>query len=254
MSLLLRRGVLSSGLSGGGIQAANFATFNGTTSLLSTPDNAAFTCTTMSMSCVFKTADSNVRQSLIRNRPLGAFGTVSGITAEIVSGFFSTNCAVEGTGGGYTHLDPIQIAVVNDTWYHFVMTFDGTDLAIYIDSVKKVITQTKSGTVGTIDSTTLMEIGAISSGRTIDGSLAIVRFWKDRVLNQTEVTTLYNSGDSKCFADLGSLQTSITYAPEFANWDGPSTGDELTDQSSSGLTTTNSNVVFTTTGQNVDCS
>ena len=240
----MRRGIISSAK--GGDITGNLATFNGSTSTLTVADDIAFTCDTFSLSMVINSNDVSVQQSLFRNRAPGGGGTVAGIATEINSSSLSVNNVSDDGAGNFVSLSS-SIPLSSSTQYNIVYTFDGVDMNIYLNSTKEVITLIKTGTVGTIDSPNALEIGSLLGGRFFDGGLGFVKFWKNRVLNQTEVTTLYNSGVPKSFATLeASLKTSLTYAPEVANYGVSSVGNELVDKSASSLTTTPTDILYTT--------
>ncbi|MEE9352572.1 MAG: LamG-like jellyroll fold domain-containing protein [Thiotrichaceae bacterium] len=251
----LSRGIISSGkldAGGGGILATNTSLFNGSNHSFSTPDNSAFTVSSFTLEVWQKTASSSL-QTVVRQRPLGSVGAgIPGISLELISNLISTSTFVEDGAGNFVRLDVNQVTITSGVWYQLVMTFESNTLKIYKDGSDQSVTTSSSGTVGTIDSTATFYTGQIEAARHFNGQLGFVRFWKNRVLTSGEVTTLYNGGNvlAESLFAANSLDTDLVYAPRLANWSGTA-GDELVDQSSSGLVTTNNNSV-TFTGTDLD--
>jgi len=81
-----------------------------------------------------------------------------------------------------------------DTWYHFVVTWNGTNTIAYLNGSA---VETKGG-IATVATAYDFTIGR-DSGTVADyfnGSMDEVGVW-NRVLTSTEITTLYNSGNGK---------------------------------------------------------
>jgi len=143
--------------------------------------------------------------------------------------------------------------LLSDTWYHIVCTFDTSQgMKIYINGVL----DSSNSKTGTISATTITgsHVGTYQDLLNFfNGDIAMLGVYH-RYLSQADVDALYNNGTPLCYADI---DTSITangvYAPRLVNWN-TNAGQELVDQSGSGVTTTNVNSVpFTGTGLNVEC-
>ena len=84
-----------------------------------------------------------------------------------------------------SHVDVSETAVAN-TWYHFVVTYDGITARSYVNAVAKttqVVTANQSGD---------LVIGATGSVSYIESRIALVRAWS-KALVQSEITALYLS-------------------------------------------------------------
>lgn len=83
------------------------------------------------------------------------------------------------------------------TWYHLVCTYNSATglMQMYVDGTLQTDTDNLSGTRGTATGDFLIGAGYYngSRGSYFDGIIDEVTVW-DRIINQTEVTTLYNSG------------------------------------------------------------
>jgi len=102
---------------------------------------------------------------------------------------------------GHWRMDDIG-DIPNATWTHFVLTYDGTNVAndpiFYIDSVPANITEviTPIGTVVTDDPEFFL-LGVRSLGsltRFFKGMMTGVGFW-NKILTQQEISKLWNDGD-----------------------------------------------------------
>ena len=94
------------------------------------------------------------------------------------------------------------------TWYHIVLTYDGTaavsGLNLYINGSLETISQSiDSLTTGTTVSSANFEIGARSATQETDGLIDEVGVW-NRVLDSTDVSTLYNLGSGLAYGDFTS--------------------------------------------------
>jgi len=106
-------------------------------------------------------------------------------------------------------------------WHHVVVIWDGVNanghITFYVDGVSDTIGAfSSSGTGGVVhDSTADFEIGRYygNNNYTWDGSIDEVRVY-DRVLTQTEVTALYNSGNGTESASTSSGTTNMTLISE----------------------------------------
>ena len=141
-------------------------------------------------------------------------------------------------------------------WVMITVTKDGSDYIFYENGVQISTTQTNSSSI--YDNNKGFQIGTYTDGssdsnRNIEGNITAPKIF-NRALSANEVTTLYNNGTPKCFDEI---PTSITddciYAPRLANWTG-NVGQELIDQSTSGITTTSiGSPTYTDQGLTVEC-
>ena len=157
------------------------------------------------------------------------------------------------SAGTVQQLDSVT-TLLSDTWYHLACTYDTSQgMKIYINGV---LDNSNSNT-GTISATAITgrHIGTYQDLLNFfDGNISMLSVY-NRYLSQSDVDTLYNNGTPLCYADIDTAITADgVYAPRLANWD-TNAGQELIDQSGSGITTTNVNSTpFTGTGLNVECS
>jgi hypothetical protein len=96
-----------------------------------------------------------------------------------------------------------------NTWYNITFTDDGSKtvagLKIYVNGVLQTTASAGSGTyTGMPNGTSLTRFGLNSWNLTTfecahNGYLEDVGIWKGRVLNQTEITYLYNSGNGRTY-------------------------------------------------------
>ena len=97
----------------------------------------------------------------------------------------------------------LTVTFANDTWYHIVLTFDGSlspnsaKCELYIDGVKE--TNTQGSGVSTLNrSTSNFNIGRHQNGASsynnyFEGNVDEISFY-DKVLSQSEVTAIYGGG------------------------------------------------------------
>jgi len=96
-----------------------------------------------------------------------------------------------------------------NTWYHLVITDDGSKTLagsrIYVNSVSQSLTAATGGTyTGMQNTTALTTMGAVgyatpTAADSHNGYIEDVGIWKNRVLNQSEVNYLYNSGNGRTY-------------------------------------------------------
>ena len=89
-------------------------------------------------------------------------------------------------------------------WHHAVSVWDGTTLRLYIDGTE--IETDTNATVGTFDTTSMLF--AIGTGpnkgtsvQYMNGEIGMVGIW-DKALDQSDIDTLYNSGNGNQYADI----------------------------------------------------
>ncbi|TDO68821.1 concanavalin A-like lectin/glucanase superfamily protein [Flavobacterium chryseum] len=97
-------------------------------------------------------------------------------------------------------------AIVNNTWYHNVITYDGSGtvggLRIYQNgSLATVTTDTLVGTYTKMpQASQITRIGRLYTGTNSSiFRMDEIGFWKNRMLNQAEVRKLYNSGNGLAY-------------------------------------------------------
>lgn len=110
--------------------------------------------------------------------PIYGFQVVNGTLAFTSTS--STNVFVQSVYGG----------LADDTWYHAVGTYDGSNIRLYVNGVLR----DTDPQVTLDDSTGLLRVGMQKSGfvRYFNGVIDEVRVW-NRTLSLGEVQTLYNS-------------------------------------------------------------
>lgn len=103
---------------------------------------------------------------------------------------------------------PISLFSLN-TWYHIVFTDDGSKtnsgMKIYVNGVSQTLTNDNSGTyTGMLNGTAITRMGLnawnlITPNAAHQGYLDESSIWKNRVINQSEVTYLYNNGFGRTY-------------------------------------------------------
>ena len=85
----------------------------------------------------------------------------------------------------------------NGTWYHVVLTYDGSNLRGYLNGSEVTGSPVASTGNGSVSDTTGFRIGADrGNANTFDGLIDEVGVWS-KALSTTEITDLYNSGDGQ---------------------------------------------------------
>jgi len=87
--------------------------------------------------------------------------------------------------------------IATGTWYHIVVTFDGTNLILYLDN-SSADTATFSGTRVSATRSAYISGRPHAGGLYYDGYLDEIGIWS-RALTSTEVGELYNSGDGLAY-------------------------------------------------------
>ena len=151
---------------------------------------------------------------------LDTLGTQRGIVGKFTSGALGWHMRIQSTniirfvfatnGSNYFGADSTT-TLATDTWYHVVITYDGsqanTGMKIYINGSLETMTTLGGGTVTTIVNTIPNHIGA-SAGSTAsgfwDGNIEEVAVFSSE-LSAGNVTTIYNGGlptDLELFSPL----------------------------------------------------
>jgi hypothetical protein len=93
-----------------------------------------------------------------------------------------------------------SITLSTSTWYHCIMTYDGSKsasgLKVYVNNSLNTQNIIKDTLTGSISNTRSFKLGARDNGFFYNGIIDEVGIW-DRVLSESEVTELYNSGNGK---------------------------------------------------------
>ncbi len=236
------------------IFAANTANFNGTTQYFDAGNPAALQITgniTVSIWTKFDTVPSS--SEVIMSK----FNSASDQRAVLLlytSGSNTIRASVytDGLGGSAINVD-LGSPPTAGVWIHMVMVYNGSTLKLYIDGSE---VDSVSYSSGIFNSTASWLVGSRDEtvpDLNLDGSTAFPAIW-DNDISSAQVTELCNGGIPICPSDLSAgLKTDLVYAPRLSNWAGNS-GDELVDQSTSGITTTNvGSTPFTGTGLTVKC-
>ena len=99
-------------------------------------------------------------------------------------------------------------ALIANTWYHIVVTSDGTNALYYING------GADSGVIGSARTgVSIKSIGSRLNGASrslfVDGRMSNVAIWSGNTLTSSQVTTLYNNGSPP--ADISSLSPTAWY-------------------------------------------
>jgi hypothetical protein len=97
--------------------------------------------------------------------------------------------------------------ITDDVWHHFAVTYDGSDLTIYVDGALD-ISAARSGTISHTNAPVAIGTNSDITYRYFNGLLDEVRIY-NRALSATDVAQLYAHTVDRCFAEI--------------------TGDEITD-------------------------
>jgi hypothetical protein len=124
---------------------------------------------------------------------LGLYNSVSSPTSsfQVVLSTIATGSKIRVTKWGGAVVADSDFTPVVNTWYHCVVTYDGTNTRIYIDGVLK----TASSTAVQTGNTVAFDINSYPAGTTefITGKIDEVGIW-NRAITATEVLRLYNAG------------------------------------------------------------
>jgi len=247
MSLLLRRGVISSGK--GGAFAVNSANLDGSTHSFSAADSSDLEPTTgdFTVSIWFKTS-TNTLMSLINKGD----GSVTYWDIFINAGVIEMRADDGPNNRHYKTINTFD----DGNWHHLVARYNNYGaFLITVDDVAESLTAVATGTVTSVDTSNLFQIGKWFSLTTFNfnGEIGFSSIFTT-TLSNSEITELYNLGVPKCHNSLSSgIKTNLSAFWDVANWTGH-TSQELTDQSGNGNTLTNvGSTPFTGTGLSVEC-
>lgn len=256
MSILLRRGCISSALSSGpSILTANTANLNGSSQY--------FTCG----------QDSSLNLGDGDKSHLIWFKTSSGSTSRIVSQGVQNSTDyydiyILGDGQIFARADQHAPAAnreyktnatgFNDgAWHSLVILWNsyGT-YGMYVDAVSEAVTQSVGGSPTNLSTPGAdLTIGSRAGGSLFNGELGFAGMW-DTTLTSGQITALDNSGVSLCYDELenksSGITTNLTSYWHLADFTGHTT-DELTDQHGSNNATNVGSTPFNGTGLTVEC-
>ncbi len=245
----LTAALLSSG--GSEIFDMNSANFNGSSNFLTYPNPISVGLTDASYSIRVKLNTVSVNQKLINEE--------SGVTSLLLIDVRATGNIrafyKDSTGTNHnitTTTSPLSI----DTWYTITATYDTSDaIRLYLDGAL-------IGTSGAISnpfhstSPNNRNVGyrAGTSSEYLDGTIASIRHWPNRVLSLSDVQEYHNGGVEVCTDDLSAnLKTSLGVSWVTANWTG-NVGQELVDENGSNDLADSTSIVFTGADMTVECS
>jgi hypothetical protein len=168
--------------------------FNGTNSYVSLPNNSFNNLTgDFSVSCWFKTNTVSGNQMIFSNLAYNG-GARKGfyiILASNTIGCWFTNQPT------YSQELYTSAAVSINTWYHLLVTRESGVVKIYLNGTL-LVTDTNAIPLSYV--TTLASIGAYTNGVSttsyFNGNIDAFNVWT-KVLTQSEITELYNSGNGK---------------------------------------------------------
>lgn len=242
MSLLLRRGLISSGR--GGLSAANTADFKGT-GYFNVADDPTLDAVDLGLNFWVK----------FNNLP-ASFASMASKYEGSVKSFHTyinssgkVNLEISDDGMSNTFNLASSATLTTGIWYNIGYTYDGSTARIYIGGSQ----DTSSAYAGGIHSDSSdFVVGARNGANMLDGTMSNLNYATTTEYTSGDMTEFYNSGNAKC---LGSLSSSIT-TKTVAAWDLSNTGvggNELDDLVGSLDLTNNNSVTFDGTGLNVEC-
>ena len=189
--------------------------------------------TAKSMNTWFKTT-STVNQSMLSIGAAGANKFELGIEAA----------GIGLTAGGVNYTTPITTAnYANGNWHMATVTYDGSNVAVYVDGVAKA---TGTATLATANTSYILSGLSVDGGNTLafKGTMDESAMWS-RALTASEVSALYNSGASQVLYGPTASATGVaatqgtsfaTTAPSASNVSGALTWAVATGSLPTGLT------------------
>jgi len=256
MSLLLRRGILSSALSTqGGTFAANTAILDGSTQYFNAPSASELQLpldSVFAVEWIMEPDDVTSDQDVISKYDDVGGGNQSEWDIRLKSDSKIAMYATD-TGGPssfYININFNYIFAIN-TRYHVVITSSGSSLSLYVNgSFEQTVAYTNQ-TPRRLASP--FRIGALSRATPIhyfNGEVCFVRKYHVD-LTAPQISTLYNSGNALCANNVPAPLP--VFSVELANWTGH-TSQETDDKSGNGNNLTNvGSIPFTGSGLDVDC-
>jgi hypothetical protein len=170
-----RHGIIA-GLGGVVTPTVNTLSLNGSNQYVDHGNDASLQLTSeFTIGCYFKTPVIGTTQSL-----MGKWASNLGYTMYL----FSSQIWSQANGVGISN----GVVLSSNTQYHFVASFDGSTLKIYIDGV---LANSLAHT-GLTDSGTNLLVGTVTTSY-CNGSMA-TPFVCDRALSDPEVSSIYNGG------------------------------------------------------------
>ena len=165
-------------------------------------DSTVGPTTTLTASAWFKTSDKSVNSRIISKTQAGAFSISLNEDSACTA---STLCfAMYVSGDAYYTAEYAVSLLNNDQWYHVAVTYDGTDLKLYLDGML-VDTTTQAGTIGTSGAPVCIgsEAGAsdCTAGNYFVGYIDEVKIF-DRALTQREISMEMGSSGHQPVLDM----------------------------------------------------
>ena len=166
--------------------------FNGSGAYVGVPDSSTLDVTNMTLAFWFRLDSSTTARELVNK--MGAEGTQSlsfGSEYSGGNGRIYFRICTGGSLGTLTDL-PSATVIALGIWYHFVGTYDGAEMNIYINGVHENSTP-KTGAI--FYSAEEVKIGRYGyySGWVFHGAIDNVAIW-NRALSSNEVSEVYSAG------------------------------------------------------------
>lgn len=244
MSILLRRGLISSGK--GGALDVSAANTDGSTQEFNGGNPASLQITgAITVSCWVKFDNTTNEYDIARK-----YESAGDQRSWRIQRQASNKYRVLITHNGTSTLSQLISSGSSSTsaYQHIVFTYDGTTgaggMKLYINgSEDNTATASNAGLHNSTDDLRLFQ--HLGEG-------AFVSIW-DNDISAAQVTELYNVGVPECYDDLGAgLLTDMVSFWDLANWTG-STGTEIEDKNGSNDVTNVNSIPFTGTGLTVSC-
>ena len=251
MSFMMRRGIVSSGALSGIVPfAANSSNLNGTTQYFDAGNPTELQITgDLTIACWVKLTSITSSQIIFSKHK------ASNRSYQLIyssGNKFRFDISDDGT----TELSAVtSSAIIAGTWHFIAGRYNGSTAELFLDGLPET---SLPHSTGIFNGTAKVFIGArdfVGFEDHMTGSIAM-NYISNTVLSNAQILSMHEAtATTRCFADLDpAIQSASVYAPRLANW-GTNAGDELVDQSASGITTNNiASTPFTGTGLTVECS
>lgn len=164
--------------------------FNGSGTYVGIPDSSTLDVTNLTLAFWFRLDSSDTARELVNK--FGGDGSISfGSEYSGGNGRIYFRVSTGGSLGSLTDL-PSATVINTATWYHFVGTYDGAEVNLYINGVRENSTP-KTGTI--FNSAEEIKIGRYGyySGWVFHGAIDNVAIW-NRALSSNEVSEVYSAG------------------------------------------------------------